>query len=119
MIDYILVFAASFLGVSFDVMNKIGNLRTKFPKLPKAEIVSTFFAEEWDSLIRSALVVCVLFIVLFIIRYNEVILPAWVEGWGMYAFAWVISYSGQRIAYRALGTAEKVLGDKVDKMGGN
>jgi len=119
MIDYFLILVASFLGVAYDVMSNIKKLRVKFPTAAKGEIVNTFFAEEWDSLIVSLLVFCTLEFILFVLRYNGVLLPDWFENWGMYAFAGVISYSGQRIAYKALGTAEKVLGDRVDKMGGN
>lgn len=99
-----------------DIMRGIKNLRVKFPTFHKKEIVDTFYSEEWDSLIVSGIVVCALELTLFIIRYNEIVLPDWLENGGIYAFSAVISYSGQRLAYKILGTSEKVLGDKVDKM---
>ena len=117
--DYLLVLVISIIGVLYDVMGKIRGLRRKFPQFHKGEIVNTFFAEEWDSLIISGLVLATLEITLYIIRYNDVVLAEWVEQWGIYVIAGVVSYSGQRLAYKVLGTAEKVLSDKVDKMEGN
>lgn len=119
MIDYFLVFVASFLGVAYDVMSNIKRLRGKFPEAEKGVIVNTFFAEEWDSLLWSVLVAVSLQLGLFICRTNEVIFASWFENWGMYVFSLIAGYGGQRIAFRFLTTAEKVLNDKVDKMGGN
>lgn len=117
--DYVLVLMLSIIGVLYDVMGKIRGLRRKFPQFHKGEIINTFFSEEWDSLIISGLVVATLETGLFIVRYNELNLSTWLEEWGIYFIALAVSYSGQRLAYKALGTAEKVLSDKVDKMGGN
>lgn len=111
--DYVLIFAIWLLGVGFDVMSKVAKLRKKFPDFK--QVFPLFFSEEWDSLIVSGLVLLLLELALFILRYNEVVLPAWIENWGMYAIGLVFSYSGQRIAYKYLGTSEGVLIDWAEK----
>ena len=48
------------------------------------------------------------------ISNSLVAIAEWLEDWGMYIFALVIGYSGQRIAYKYLGAAEQILEKKVD-----
>jgi len=112
--DYILTTVLFVIGVLFHVMQQVRQLRIKFPEFSFARIWKTFMAEEWDSLCVSFLVWLVYELTLYIIRVNETAIPQWVETWGMYALALTLGYCGQRLAYRYLGTAEKVLQKKVD-----
>lgn len=114
MTDYILISVAMILGVGYHVMQKIATLRVKFPTMRPGDVFNTFFVEEWNTLIVSGLVWATGLFVLYVIRTNEVKLPDWVENWGMYAIAAVIAYSGQRLAYKILGTAEQALSDKIN-----
>lgn len=116
MIDHILILLISLIGVGFDVMAKVMRYKKMFPQLSFANIWRTFFKEEWDSLMVSVLIIVVLQISLYIVKINGVKIPSWIVNWGMYVFTLVINYSGQRLAYKYLGTAEKVLEEKADKI---
>lgn len=116
MIDYFLITALYLIGVGFHVMLKIMALRKCFPQLKFAEVWNTFFLQEWDSLLVSGLVLSVCIIALFIVHQNMVTLPAWLDDWGMYFIPIVLGYSGQRIAYKYLATAEGVLERKVENL---
>lgn len=114
--DYFFILILWVIGVSFDVMAKVRRIRNKFPQIHFRDIWSTFFAEEWDSLFVSFIVLIAMEMALKIINYNGVTLAPWLDNWGMYVMALVLSYSGQRIAYKYLGTAEQVLSDKADRI---
>lgn len=112
---HLFLFICSAFGVGFHVMQKIGSLRAKFPQLKPGEIWSTFFANEWDSLIVSGLVAAGLQFAYYIVEYNEVNLPAWFIDWGIFIFYAVVNYSGQRLAYKFLNSSEKALADKIEQ----
>lgn len=117
--DYVLISVVFVLGTAFHVMQKVMTLRKKFPTLGFGKIWGTFIGEEWDSLMVSTLLLAVVNLFLYIKFYNEWVFPAWLENWGLYTITLVVGYSGQRIAYRYLGTAEKVLekrADSIDKL---
>ena len=111
---YILTTILMLIGVLFHVMQKVRQLRVKFPELSPARVWKTFFGEEWDSLIVSFLVWLVyeLWIYLSILHHYK--LPAWYSMYGIWGLALVLGYCGQRVAYRYLGTAEKVLQKRAD-----
>jgi hypothetical protein len=96
-------------------MQKVMHLRKKFPDFGLKEIFTLFFKEEWDSLIVSFLVLCTYQLFLFIIEMAEVVMPAWWDKYLLdYVLAVVMGYAGQRLAYKYLGTAEKVLTEKAE-----
>ena len=114
--DYFFLFALWFLGTGFHVMQKIITLRKSFPTLSFGVVWSTFFNQEWDSLIVSVLVISVYELVIFIFNYNSFGFYQWFDDWGMYCLALVLGYGGQMLAYKYLNTAVDELNKKVDKM---
>lgn len=114
--DYILISVLFVLGTAFHVMQKVMTFRKNFPTLGFGQIWGTFIKNEWDSLLISLLILITIDIFLFIKIYNQWVFPAWLENWGVYLIALVVGYSGQRIAYKYLGTAEKILEKRVDSM---
>lgn len=112
--DYILIFFSALLGTGFHVMQKINQQRIEFPQFKPTEIWTNFLKEEWDSLIVSALILIAQELAVFIIQYNGVKLPVWVDNWGMYIISCVISYGGQRLAYKYLNTSVDALEKKAD-----
>lgn len=114
---YFLTTLLFLIGVGYHIMQVIQRLRRKFPEKRFREIFDTYFTEEWDSLIRSGLVWATYELGLFIIEKSEAVMPAWWEKWFVpYAMAVVLGYAGQRLAYKYLGTAEKVLAEQPDKL---
>ena len=55
---HFLTFLLFIIGVGYHVMQKVMQLRKKFPDFGLKEIFTLFFKEEWDSLIVSFLVLC-------------------------------------------------------------
>ena len=114
---YSIISLLFFIGVAFHVMQKISSLKKEFDgKFSIKEVFVTFFEEEWDSLIVSVLVYAVMAIALYLIKHNDIVLPAWIDSWGIYSFSLVLGYSGQRIAYQYLATAETELNKRLSKM---
>lgn len=112
--DYALITVTFLLGTGFHVMQKVMTFKKNFTTLGFNQIWGTFLKEEWDSLCVSSLILVTINVFLYIKIYNQWQFPLWLEDWGMYLFALVIGYSGQRIAYKYLGTAEQILEKKVD-----
>lgn len=111
---YLLTSLLFYIGVGFHVMQKVSALKTKYEnKVDSSVIWSTFFKEEWDSLIVSALVWMVLVVGLLVVEYNKLSLPGWLTDWGLFGASLVLGYSGQRIAYKYLTTAEQALDKKI------
>ena len=102
------------IGILFHVMQKVRVLRLKFPQLAPIRIWKTFFGEEWDSLIVSFLVWLVYEIWIYLSIVNQFKLPEMYKMYGIWLLALVLGYCGQRVAYRYLGTAEKVLQKRAD-----
>ena len=117
--DYFFTTALNLIGIVYMVMVSIKKLRAKYPDLHPKTVLGTFFTEEWDSMILSVVGLALFELVFFIIRYNEVILPAWVEAWGIYGLALLWGYASQRLAYSVLNTSETVLQKKIDKLKDN
>lgn len=114
--DYFFTLLLSLFGAAYHIMGKIKEQRVKFPKLSKKDIVNNFYSEEWDTLITSGLGIALFQLVLYIIRYNGVVLPEWIENAALYAIAAVWGYASQRLAYRFLNTSEKALENRIDKI---
>lgn len=114
--DYLLTTVLFCLGVGFHVMQKVMTLKNSFTQFSFQSIWQTFFKQEWDSLVVSLLVLCVVEIALFISYNNSVKFPPWLDEWGMYLIPLVLGYSGQRIAYKYLQTAEGVLEKRVENL---
>lgn len=114
--NYVLVLIIFCLGVGFHIMQKIITLRVKFHEFGFSQIFGTFFKEEWDSLMVSALVLSALELALFITDVTHKILPSWVTNWGMWVLPLVLGYAGQRIAYKWLGTAAEELEKKAEEI---
>lgn len=114
---YFLVQVLYLLGVGHHIMQVVTKLRKRFPVFGFRQIFATFFNEEWDSLIRSALVSITYQLFLVIIHMAEVQMPFWWEKYlAVYGIALFLGYSGQRIFYKFLGTTEKILEQKVDQL---
>lgn len=113
---YFLICALQILGIGFHVMQKIVELGNKYPDKDRREIKEIFKKEDWDTTAISGLVLILHLIVHFIADIYAVELrdsiPYFIL-WS-FAFALVLGYAGQRLIYKAFGTAEKVLGKKLD-----
>jgi len=113
---YFLTILSLFIGVMFHVMVKIMGYKKQFPTLGFVTIWKTFFKEEWDSLIVSGLVMSVTELAVFIINYQQIDIPDWLQ-WGIFPIALVMGYQGQRIAYKFLNTASDALEKKAEIVG--
>lgn len=113
---YLLTISCFLLGVGYHVMQCIMKLRAKFPELGFKTVFATFFQQEWDSLLRSALVLFTFIIYLFITIGAEIKFPHWYYKWGIYGIALLAGYAGQRLAYSYLSTAESILEKKAEKL---
>lgn len=113
---YFLTTLSLFLGVLFHIMIKIMGYKKQFTTLSFGAIWKTFFKEEWDSLIVSGLVLCVTELAIFIINYQGINIPDWLQ-WGIYPISLVMGYQGQRIAYKFLNTASDALEKKAEIVG--
>lgn len=111
---YLLTSLLFYIGVGFHIMQKVSALKNKYEnKVERSVIWATFFKEEWDSLIVSALVWMVLIVAIVVVQYNKLTLPDWLTNWGLYTSSLILGYSGQRIAYKYLTTAEQALDKKI------
>lgn len=119
MTDYIVTILLLLAGIVYDALNKIDRLKKSFPSLTPKQVIRTFFWNEWNTLIVAALGAGLYELALFIVRTNEVILPNWIEQWGMYALALVWGYASQRVAYKFLQSSEDALAAKADKIKNN
>ena len=54
-LEHLILFGLYTLGVAYHVMQKIGKIRALFPDMHANEVFKTFFKEEWNTLIVSAL----------------------------------------------------------------
>lgn len=110
---YALTNISFILGVLFHIMIKVTGYKKTFPALTITTIWGVFFKEEWDSLIVSGLVLGATQLSIFIINYNSIPIPNWLN-WGIYPIAIIMGYQGQRLAYKFLNTATDILEKKAD-----
>ena len=114
---YFLTSVSLLFGVMFHVMVKVMGYKKQFPTLSFGNIWSTFFKEEWDSLMVSAIIYGVTELAIFIINYQQINIPEWLQ-WGIYPIALLMGYQGQRIAYKFLNTASDALEKKAEIVAG-
>lgn len=126
--EYFLIVVLQLLGIGFHVMQKVMKIGDTNPGLGKGDIFRIFFNEDWDSLIVSGLVLFSdLTFHLAFNHYNPDMMNSsfafpWLGGFTIsyravsFIIAFVLGYAGQRIAYKYLGTAEKILDKKADKI---
>lgn len=113
---YALTFILFILGVSFHVLQVTDRVKRKFPQYKMREVFDTYLFEEWNTLLRSAAVLCTYELFLFILAMSEANMPVWWEKYlAVYALALILGYAGQRLAYKYLGTAEKILEKNAEK----
>lgn len=126
--EYLIIGAFQFLGVGFHAGSKIAVFDKQYPEKSNWEIVWVFLREDWNTLLMSILVLFLNLLVHFVIKeyvpdvflikfsfvvFNVTITLPIILIW--YLISFVAGYFGQRAIYKALGTAEKFLGDKLDK----
>lgn len=115
--EYALIFILQLLGIGLSILQKITGLGDKFPNFDRKQIISTFFNEDWDTLIGSALVLILDLTVHFICNYYQAPFtshPYYI--FISFGLALLLGYAGQRIIYRVLGTSEKALNKKIDSI---
>ncbi len=110
---YFLTSVSLLFGVMFHVMVKVMGYKKQFTTLSFGQIWGTFFKEEWDSLMVSAIIYGVTELSIFIINYQQINIPEWLQ-WGIYPIALLMGYQGQRIAYKFLNTASDALEKKAE-----
>lgn len=112
--EYALVFLFQFLGIGFNVMQKIVALGDTYPQLSMREAIVAFFKKDWDTLAISSLVLAFNLAVHFVANYYKAPFTAWVYyPFVSFGIALVLGYGGQRMIYKYLGTAESYLDKKV------
>ena len=110
---YFLTTVSLLFGVLFHIMVKVMGYKKTFPTLSFKSIWGTFFKEEWDSLMVSAIILGVVELAIFIINYQQITIPDWMQ-WGIYPISLLMGYQGQRIAYKFLNTASDALERKAE-----
>ncbi len=113
---YFLTSVSLLFGVMFHVMVKVMGYKKQFPTLSFGNIWGTFFKEEWDSLMVSAIIYGVTELSIFIINYQQINIPEWLQ-WGIFPLSLLMGYQGQRIAYKFLNTASDALEKKAETLG--
>lgn len=113
--EYLLIIAMQIFGVAFHAGQKIVALGDEYPEMKKREIIAAFWKEDWDTLAISLVVLGVhLALHLTICRY----VPHWADN--IYfelisiAGAFGLGYFGQRLLYKALGSAEQFINRKIE-----
>lgn len=115
--EYLLIIALQLLGIGFHVMQKVISLGATYPQDGPAVVFKAFFKEDWDTLGVSGLVLLLNLVVHYILnRYAPGL--STVPNYDLYNFgvALVLGYAGQRVVYKYLGTAEKLLDRKSDNI---
>lgn len=115
--EYLLIFILQLLGIGFHVMQKVIKIGDTHRELSRKQVFNAFFDEDWDTLIVSGLVLIVNLVAHYIIDAYTPEFRASVNYYALYAFAiaFILGYSGQRLAYKWLGSAEKKLETLSDK----
>lgn len=111
---YFFCFLIWLCGSALHVLQVVKKLRTQFPEFNAGLIWKTFFAQEWDSLMCSGVLLLLYEVGLYITVWNHIHVAAWFVQWGQFAAALLGGYAGQRIAYKYLNTAVEELEKKAD-----
>lgn len=115
-LEHAILAALYILGALYQVMRCIGDLRKKFPELSPGQLFSTYWKEEWNTLIVSALGIITLQLFGFIAHYKEMPIPDWLHDWGVYLLTPAAGWGWHRIVYRWLGTTEDVINKRIDSL---
>lgn len=116
MIFWELFFIAVFYvqGMGYDVLKEIGRIRKKYPALEKADVLKTFWDEDWNTIFISALGFITTLSSWYLIRHFHFKVPEWLF-WGVYPLSFVLGFSLQRLVYSFLGTSESIIEKNIDK----
>lgn len=118
-LEHSILAALYILGVCYQVMQEIGKQRKKYPAYRPGQLFGTYWQEEWNTLIVSALGLVTLQLFGLIAHIKNIPLPVWLHDWGVYALTPVAGYGWHRIVYSWLGTTEKRLTEYMEnKTGG-
>jgi len=114
---YLLIIVLQLIGIGLHVMQKITAMDDANPDKARNEIISLFFRKDWDSLAVSMLVLAFNLVAHYIIVVYAPTIAA-IQYFELYSFAlaFVLGYAGQRLIYKYLGKAEKILDEKSEKM---
>lgn len=112
-LSYLFIFAFQLLGMLFNVMQHIGQLRKAYPSHKPGELVAVFWQEDWNTMAVSVAVVAtqlLVHVVLFV-YYPEITKGNYFYAIS-FALAIVLGYAGQNLVYKFLGTAANKLEEK-------
>ena len=121
--EYFLIFILQAIGIGLSVLQKVKSIDDKYPDFTKSQIWGVFWDEDWTTLLGSGLVLTLNLVTHFIVQtyaphFEEITImgvPYIIAALGI---ALVLGWGGQRLIYKWLGSAEKVLDKKVnDKLG--
>jgi fucose 4-O-acetylase-like acetyltransferase len=112
---YFVFFLLYTIGQLLSAMEKIAGLRKRYPEFTPKTIIKTFFWNEWNTLTVSGIIGLLCMLSLYIAIYNGKPEPEWFWLWGVYLFALVLGYAGQRLVYRFMKTTERALNERIDK----
>lgn len=105
------------LGIGLHVTQEIDKLRIKYPDKRPREIMRVFFEEEWNVLIRSALIMILYIVALVLVRNDSrESVRAIGHHWGIWPLALILGYAGQRILYAWLGTSVERLARESERL---
>jgi len=104
------------LGIGFHVGQKIISIGNAFPDKTVSDVVKVFWKEDWDTLAISGLVLLLDEMIHFIINGYAGYITGF-PNFYLYSFGagLLMGYAGQRLVYKFFGSAEKFLGDQIDK----
>lgn len=123
--EYFLICALQIIGCVSHVLQKVFELDKKFPDDTLGDVFHEFWKSDKVTLLISLLILFADLLGHFIVSHYfpsskdwEIIIP--VVGWHVpyiiahFIFALAIGYGGQRVFYKWLGKAEKILSDKAE-----
>lgn len=114
-IDPILIIVLYLIGVAYHILQRIREIRNKYPDLTSKKVWAVYKNEEWDTMLVMG--VCLLMIELFwiIAIYKDLPMKPWIRQWGVYPISVACGYFLHRIIYKVLGTTEKVIDKRIDE----
>ncbi len=113
MIEYILITVIYLIGAGFDAMSKVNKVRVKYPDAGFKMVWGTYFKEEWNTLMVTALGLILVLLFWFFAHYRNIPLPAWINDWGYFALQLLCGYALHRLIFISLGTFESVVAKKI------
>lgn len=118
--EYALIIILQLLGIALSVGQKVHELDKKFDNDTFNEVLSVFWKSDRVTVWISVIILFLNVVAHYIIEHYSN-LPESIPNYPLYAFgiAFVLGYAGQRIIYKWLGTAERTLTEKGDKIIGN